>query len=42
MREFRSCKDPELYQKVKEGVTVRQVAEDGTELSEAIADPYGD
>ena len=23
-------------------VTVRQVAEDGTELSEAIADPYGD
>lgn len=27
MREFRSCKDPELYRKVKEGVTARQVAE---------------
>lgn len=27
MREFRSCKDPELYRKVKEEVTARQVAE---------------
>lgn len=27
MREFRSCKDPELYRKVKEGVDISQVAE---------------